>query len=190
VAVATGQTQPSVLVWGRIVNGQPVLEPVVQVMARPSLPSRPGPYAIEGSSADGTRLFGFSFDAATVADAPQSSQHFAFIVPLDQARAAQLESVRLSGPGGRVSARTAAAAAPVNRPTPADRISVQADGSGIRIRWDALAYPMLVVRDPESGQVLSLARGGNVRVTTNSRQVDLDVSDGTRSHRVRRAISR
>jgi hypothetical protein len=47
-----------------------------------------------------------------------------------------------------------------------------------------------MVRDPDTGQVLSFARGGNVRVWTEKRQVDLEVSDGTRSHRVRRAISR
>jgi hypothetical protein len=190
VAAISGRTQPSLLVWGRIVNGQPVLEPVFQVMARPSLPSGPGPYAIEGSSTDGTRLFGFSFDAVSVADGPQSSQHFAFVVPLDEARAVQLQSVRLSGPGGRMSARTSAAAAPSNRAAASDEISVQAESQGIRIRWNPSAHPMVMVRDPDSGQVLSFARGGDVRVGTEKRQVDLDVSDGTRSYRVRRAISR
>jgi hypothetical protein len=190
VAAASAAAQPSLLVWGRIVNGQPVLEPVFQVTARPSLPSRPGPYAIEGSSTDGTRLFGFSFDAFTVADGPPSGQHFAFTVPLDQARAAQLQSVRLSGPGGRVSAQTSAVMAPTNRATPSDEISVQAEAEGIRIRWNASAHPMVVIRDPDTGQVLSFARGGNVQVPTRKRQVDLEISDGTRSHRVRRAISR
>jgi hypothetical protein len=190
VASVSGQTQPSLLVWGRIVNGQPVLEPVFQVMARPSLPNRSGPYAIEGSSIDGARLFGFTFDAVTVADGPHASQHFAFMVPLDQARAVQLQSVRLSGPGGRMSTRAPAAAAPSNRAAASDEISVQAESQGIRVRWNASAHPMVVVRDPDTGQVLSFARGGDVRVRTEKRQVDLEISDGTRSHRVRRAINR
>lgn len=188
-AAVSGPSQPSLLVWGRIVNGQPVLEPVIQVMARPSLPSRPGPYAIEGNSTDGTRLFGFSFDAVTVADGPLPSQHFAFMVPLDQARAARLQSVRITEPGGRMAVRTPGAALG-NRATASDQISVQAEPQGTRIQWDASAHPMVVVRDPDTGEVLSLARGGNVQLATKKRQVDLDVSDGTRSHRVRRAISR
>jgi hypothetical protein len=190
VAAASGQAQPSLLVWGRIANGQAVLEPVFQVMARPSLPSRSGPYSLEGSSTDGTRLFGFSFDAVTVADGPHASQHFAFMVPLDQARAAQLQSVRLSGPGGLLSARTPAAAAPSNHATVSDDIVAKGESHSLTLRWNASAHPMIMVRDPDTGQVLSLARGGNVRVWTEKRQVDLEISDGTRSYRVRRAISR
>jgi hypothetical protein len=190
LATASSQTQSSLLVWGRIVNGQPVLEPVFQVMARPSLPTRPGPYAIEGSSAGGTRLFGFTFDAVTVADVPHASQHFAFLVPLDLARATQLQSVRLSGPGVGTLTRTPAAAALSNRTAVSQNIVVTEEPHSLRIRWDASAHPMIMVRDPDTGQVLSFARGGNVRVWTEKRQVDLEVSDGTRSHRVRRAISR
>jgi hypothetical protein len=190
VAAVTGPPQPSLLLWGRIVNGQPVLEPVFQVVARPSLPSRPGPYTIEGSSTDGTRLFGFSFDAVALADGPQSSQHFAFMLPLDPVRADQLGGVRVTGPGGRTSARTAAAAAPNLRGPSADEVSVQAESQAIRVRWNASTHPMIVVRDPDTGEVLSFARGGDVRVRSEKRLVDLEVSDGTHSYRVRRAISR
>jgi hypothetical protein len=189
-SVATAQNQPSLLVWGRIVNGQPVLEPVFQIMARPSMPSRPGAYSIEGSSADGSRLFGFSFDPLTVPDGPTKSQHFAFTVPVDDARAAQLRNVRLSGPGGRMSAQAPAAAAVLNRPLASEDVLVQQESQGITVRWNAAAHPMVMVRDPDTGEVLSFARGGNVRVWTQKRQVDLDVSDGVRSQRLRRAISR
>jgi hypothetical protein len=189
----SGQKQASLLVWGRIVNGQPVLEPVFQILARPTLPSRPGPYSIEGTAADGARLFGFSFEAVSVADGPQSSQHFAFTIPLDQARAARLQSVRLVAAGGRMSARgPALAAAPSSRaaPSASDDIVVQGESRGAVIKWNASAHPMVMVRDPDTGEVLSFARGGSVRVSTEKRQLDLEVSDGTRSHRVRRAINR
>jgi hypothetical protein len=49
---------------------------------------------------------------------------------------------------------------------------------------------MIVVRDPDTGEVLSLARGGNVRIPTGKTEVDLTVSDGVRSYELRRAISR
>ncbi len=37
-AAATGAAQPCLIVWGRIVNGRPVLEPAFAVVTRPSLP--------------------------------------------------------------------------------------------------------------------------------------------------------
>ncbi|HEX5575418.1 MAG TPA: hypothetical protein VFX42_06050, partial [Gemmatimonadales bacterium] len=191
VEASFAQAQPALLIWGRIVDGQPVLEPVFQIITRPSLPLRPGPYSVEGNSADGQRLFSFSFEALSVADGPHASQHFAFAVPVDQGRAAQLQSVRLSGPGGRVFTRASASpAAPAPRVAQSDDITVQGESHGVAVRWNAAVHPMVMVRDPDTGEVLSFARGGNVRVWTEKRQVDLEVSDGTRSHRVRRAISR
>jgi hypothetical protein len=184
------QPEPALLVWGRIVNGQPELEPVFQIVTRPSLPTRPGPYSIEGTSADGQRLFEFSFEALTVADGTHDVKHFAFAVPLDQARAARLGSVRLNGPGGRISAQAPAAAAMLNRPLGSEDVLVQPESQGVTVRWNAAAHPMVMVRDPDTGEVLSFARGGNARVWTQKRQVVLEVSDGIRSQRLRRAISR
>ena len=58
------------------------------------------------------------------------------------------------------------------------------------LKWDAAQYPMIMIRDPDSGDVLSFGRGGNALVRTGKAVLDLDVSDGVRSHRVRLAISR
>jgi hypothetical protein len=58
------------------------------------------------------------------------------------------------------------------------------------LKWNAATHPMIMVRDPETGQVLSFARGGTARVWTQKRQIDLEVSNGVTSHRLRRAISR
>jgi hypothetical protein len=60
----------------------------------------------------------------------------------------------------------------------------------VTLQWDAAAHPMIMVRDPDTGEVLSFARGGNARVWTGKGAVDLEVSNGVQSHRVRRAISR
>ena len=94
--------QPAILVWGRIVEGRPVLEPAFEIVTRPSLPRRPGPYSVTATAADGSRLFTLSFDAPMAADAPRGNGHFAFAVPLDQAAASRLDELRLSGPGGTV----------------------------------------------------------------------------------------
>ena len=40
---------------------------------------------------------------------------------------------------------------------------------------------MILVRDPDTGEVLSFARGGRAEVRTSKRSLDLLVSDGVRS---------
>ena len=74
--------QPCLLVWGRIVNGEPVLEPWFEIVTRPSLPTARGAYRVEGTAADGSRLFGPSFTPVAVANNPHGDAHFAFAVPL------------------------------------------------------------------------------------------------------------
>ena len=49
---------------------------------------------------------------------------------------------------------------------------------------------MLIVRDPDTGEVLSFARGGNARVWTGRARWISEVSNGVQSHRERLAISR
>jgi len=180
--------QPAILVWGRIENGRPVLEPAFQIVTRPRLPGRSGPYSVTGTAADSSQLFTLSFDVTVAADDTRGNGHFAFAVPLDQRRALQLASVRLSGPGGMaLNTRTAAslqagAAGPV--------ITARREGQSVVLRWNALALPTIMVRDPDTGSVLSFARGGNARVWTSKGELDLELSDGVKSQRLRLAISR
>ena len=179
--------QPSVLVWGRIVEGRPVLEPAFQIVTRPSLPSRPGPYSVTALAADGARLFTLSFQPALAGDDRRGNGHFAFAVPLDPAAAARVTELRLSGPGGTSmnSSRLAALQAPATLTATGRR-----EGQSVVIQWNASVHRTIMVRDPETGEVLAFARGGNARVSTTRNELDLVLSDGVRSQRVRLAISR
>jgi hypothetical protein len=184
VASAVRADQPCLLLWGRIVNGQPVLEPAFQVVTRPHLPSRPGPYRIEGRTSAGVTLFSLSFEAAEVADDPNGSRHFAFAVPVDEAGAAQLESIRFTGPGAPALLRTRPA--PLLRLGPAqDSVRARRTAEGVSLMWNSTVHPMLMARDPETGEVLSLARGGEVEVRTGKTELDVTVSDQVQSRRVR-----
>ncbi len=184
------QKQPALLVWGHIENGQPVLEPAFQIVTRPSLPTAPGPYSIEATASDGSRVFALSFDAQPVADDPQGSRHFAFAVPLDQARAAQLANLRLLAPGARVAGMSQSVAR-IQRQAVSDEVVARRESGGeVRVQWNSAVHPMVMVRDPDTGEVLSFARGGDARVWTRKAAVDLDLSDGVQSQRVRRAINR
>ena len=96
------------LVWGRIENGQPVLEPAFEIVTRPSLPAGGGEYTVEGRAADGSRVFSLPFTPAEIADVPGGGQQFAFAIPLSADRASRLASLRLAGRGREVISTSAA----------------------------------------------------------------------------------
>jgi hypothetical protein len=179
--------QPCLLVWGRIVHGEPVLEPAFRIVTRPSLPRSPGAYRIEGTAADGSQLFGLGFTPVPVADDPRAGAHFAFAVPLPPERAARLERVRLSAPGRRA-------------------VSLSATGTGVAVggasvrtarvrpgvvalQWDATAHSMALVRDPGTGRVLAFARGGRAELATNRDDLDVQLSSGVGGAAVRVGVS-
>jgi hypothetical protein len=178
---ASGMTeaiQPALLVWGRIENGRAVLEPAFRIIARPSLPRRPGAYRLEGRAADGGRIFGLDFTPLEVADDPDGARHFAFAVPLRPERASRLASLHLGGAGVRASMAQASSEPAV--------VEVTRGVAGrVALRWDASKAPMIMVRDPVTGDVLSFARGGNAEVTTGRDELSLTVSDRVRSRDLR-----
>jgi hypothetical protein len=154
-----------------------VLEPAFQAHTRPSFPSRPGPYTLSGTAADGSTLFSVSFTPNEIADAGSGQQNFVFAMPLSSSRAERLSNIRVAG-GGRSATRSALIAGARAAAT----IALRRSGAGsVALRWDSQSLPMLVVRDPDNGQILSLARGGEVQLSTSKGQVDLLLSNGVRS---------
>ena len=181
-AAAFRPKQSSLLVWGRIVNGKPVLEPAFQVVTRPVLPGRPGPYRLEGRTSVGTTLFNFSFEALEVADDPGGARHFAFAVPLDATRASQLKSLSLLAPGSPAAVRTRPPQQLRLGQVP-NEVRAHRTAQGVTLQWDSAVHSMLLVRDPDTGEVLSFARGGEVEVRTTKSTLDVTVSDDVLSHR-------
>jgi hypothetical protein len=52
----------------------------------------------------------------------------------------------------------------------------------VQVQWDAARYPLAVIRDRTTGEVLSFARGGTARVRATSPQdLVIAVSDGART---------
>ena len=96
-------------------DGQPVLEPAFQIVTRPSLPARRVP---TGSRAGPPTAHGSSASASPRSRSPRShgDAHFAFAVPLQPERAAQLNQVRLSRFPGRVPVSLRAAPGAASRP--------------------------------------------------------------------------
>jgi hypothetical protein len=90
---------PALMVWGRIENGIPKLEPAFQVTAPPFLPEEPGPYRIEALDASGREVFAYSFAAEATPDVPGDFRHFAFAVPVSQSDVDRITTLRLISRG-------------------------------------------------------------------------------------------
>ena len=51
----------------------------------------------------------------------------------------------------------------------------------LRVRWDAGRFELLQVRDPASGEILALARDGDIVITSAATELELALSEGVRS---------
>ena len=98
-AAATGKT---LLLWGGAGGGELLLEPAFMIDAPTSLPTRPGPYRLEGFGPGGQRHFSFDFTPDPV---EHGGAHFMFAVPYDPERDGALERIVLTGPEGEFTLR-------------------------------------------------------------------------------------
>jgi hypothetical protein len=117
-----------------------------------------------------------------IADLPGGQKNFVFAVPISDARARQLTTLRLSGRGRETVRRAQPPGVQPGtgvKPLSADLRRLSSGRMGIR--WDVRAHPMVMVRDAQTGEVLSLARGGSVQLPSFRREVDLVLSDGVKS---------
>jgi hypothetical protein len=170
------------LVWGRVANGQVILEPAFEVTA-PATPSR-GEWALDAIDDAGALVATHRFDAALVADLPGEPRGFAFVVPMDEARRNRLGALRVSGPGGTAE-RRATVVPPGARVTP-PQPAVERSGDRTRLRWDGSRFGAAMVRDAATGEILAIVRsGGEVAVAGGRGDLEVTFSDGVRSARAR-----
>lgn len=181
--ITSASVQPSLLVWGRIdADGAIELEPAVRLTGRSVLPARAGNYTVDATDAAGNTIFSVSFDPDQVADESNGldDEHFAFMIPVSDAAQARLATLRVRGKG-RAAERTARRAQAA-LDAAASAASVRANGAGrARVQWDATAYPLVVVRDAATGEVLSFARGGSADIAASGSDVEVVFTDGVRS---------
>jgi len=179
VASVRAAAAPGLMVWGRVIQGNVILEPSFEVYAPALLPPRAGTHRVEGFDGAGTRIFGLSFEGDLVPDLPHGEErHFAFVVPLSQRDIGRVASIRLVGQGltGRRSAIASLRAAGAGTRA----VSTQTVGAEAEVRWNS-AYPLAVIRDSVSGEILGLGRGGILKVDGVGRTLRVDLSDGVTS---------
>jgi hypothetical protein len=101
-AMTGAAPEPSLLVWGRLGASGAMVEPAFEVTTRPSLPSRAGPYTLQGTDAAGDVLFSYPFDAAELGEEQLRERQFAFAIPARLAQMERLAGLRVVGPGIQV----------------------------------------------------------------------------------------
>lgn len=182
--------EPSLLVWGRVEGDRIFLEPAFRLTTRPVLPSGGGDYVLEAFGEDGTPLLSLAFQPNPVPDGLPGEGHFAFAIPVRAFDESRLAGLRVWG-GGRAPGLLESRMGPAAVVAAEKGIEVtRVEGAAVEVDWDAGTFPMAVVRDAESGEILSFARGGSVRLPDSSREVDVILSDGIRSSRPVRKVVR
>lgn len=175
-ATVAGADEPALLVWGRIVDGVPVLEPAFEITTRAALPNAPGPNRLRLLGDDGSEIVAFSFAAQEIADLPGQQRAFAFAIPVSQLRGRTVASLRVDADRGSV---TSVRGADVT--SDASAVVTRVDSRAVRVRWDAARFPGLLVRDASTGEILTFARGGSALVMTHSDALELIYSNRVRS---------
>jgi hypothetical protein len=150
-------------------KGQLVLEPAFSISTRPAIPSEAGPYRIEGLARDGRRLFSYAFAGERPADAEDpTARHFAFAIPMDEATQGELSSIQLTG-SAAAPAVMHASIAPAGVSAAINAVDATTTSGGMtRVQWAATGARMALIRDRQTGEILSFARGADARIRSGS----------------------
>src|SRR5258708_5295906 len=173
VSVPTGD---ALLVWGQIENDKLILEPAFRIPANRRL-ATPGPYTWEARDSAGHVLASVSFDAAEVADVPEGSvRMFSFMVPLQPEILAAMQSMHVKSGGQELAQR--------NVSTTGDFQSAvhmqDLPGGELQMVWDADRYPVLMLRDAQTGEVRGFVRGGNAQIQAAPKEMVVHSPDDVR----------
>ncbi|MFH1764118.1 MAG: fibronectin type III domain-containing protein [Gemmatimonadota bacterium] len=182
-----GEPEPSLLIWGRVERDRIILEPSFEVTTRPVLPEGSGEYRVEAFDRTGGSLLSLAFQPIPVPDSDAEEGHFAFAIPLRSLDLTRISGLRVSG-GGRSPATRESRVGPEIVAAPEPEIS-PLGGSVVEMTWDADSFPMALVRNPATGEVISFARGGRISLPVASDEIEVIFSDGLKSSdRIRRAV--
>jgi hypothetical protein len=178
-AVSLGE---GLLIWGRIEDGQMILEPAFRVSSQ-NQSSEPGPYTWEAHDGIGRVVASGTFAAQEISDLPDRHvQLFSFIAPLPAAVLPQVQSVHVKS-GGQELAQRGFSVQAVNLESSL-RVNETPD-HGLQIEWDSDPYPVLMLRDAKTGEVRGFARGGNAQVEDAPREIEIEVPDAVRTQPIR-----
>jgi hypothetical protein len=182
--VGSNGTPAFLLIRGRIGRDAVAIDPVLRADA--STPAAPGerqPHRLTGFDDGGATLFTLRF-GSTALSREAEEQHFNLAVPLPEEQAARLSRIELVAGDGRKAVRTASLSAEAFAAALQGDAVVSAErlASGmVRLRWDGRRFPVVMVREPETREVLAIGRNGEVSILTPRSVLEVTVSEGVRS---------
>lgn len=172
------------MVSGRVDAASVALDPSFAVDAPPSRNDPNGRFIAEGVAADGRVLFRWRFTPYRVEDARQETEAFVVAVPVSAAVQPQIAQVVVREAGGARGDRRSRAPGSALRAGPGAPVAtVKLPGGGSQISWSSSTYPLVLVRDRVTGDVLAMARNGTLDLSAFGRADRLQVlmSDGVGS---------
>jgi hypothetical protein len=173
---ADESVQECLIIWGRVTAAGIVLEPAFNATTTPVLPNGSGRFNLRATDAEGNVLYSTAFDAQNVADGRETEKHFVFAIPVSQLRSSRLTTLSVAASGLSPAVISSPAATPVST------ITATTPSTGfIRLKWNARANPLLVVMDPVTHEIISLAKSGDVTIRTSRKTLSVKASTGTRS---------
>lgn len=192
---AAGGMGDGLLVWGRVSGSTIILEPSFRVRAPLTAPARRPTHTVEALDANGTVLLSLPIETDKVDHVTDHDEsHFAVIIPYNSNIEQSLSQLRVRDMRSPLIAATRSSAtavsanlmlsARVSGPLvmPSADAHVETIGGGrSRIQWNTSRYPMAMVRDAATGQVMAYVRASGRTIVTNGRAVEVVYSDGVRS---------
>lgn len=171
----------SLLLWGRLDDGVPVLEPAFHLDAN-ALPPEPGDQLLEGFDEAGGRLFSVPFSLVEVGCLPlKLARHFSFSIPVAAQDAERLAELRWTKAGELLARRGSTQKVGLGRARQEPITQALLDGR-TRLLWDGAAFPLVLVMDQATGLVLGFGEGGDFRFGAEAEALEFHFSDGVRSH--------
>lgn len=184
------ESPTQLLLSGSIDSSGITLAPAYMLDTRSSPPDNAGDFSVDGLDASGASLFRYMFTPAEVAHLP-GTRHLAFALPLTDADRRALITIRVTGPN-RGNASRASPTGSQNLPAPArssgsDAIKSagfsleRASSSTVQLRYDSRTWAGVMVRDPETREVIAFATGGALLIASQAPSLLLTFSDGVQS---------
>jgi hypothetical protein len=177
------------LVWGRVVDGQILLEPAFRVSAPVTPAAARATHRLDLLDDTDAPLLQLPLEAALVDHTPgHEERQFAVVVPWSATLESRLAAIRVSDT--RVPLRTALRRSPTRAAASGlARLTAEADPDAalesepgrVRVRWRNSGFGMGMVRDAATGEILGFVRRSGAAVATGGRVVDVVFSDGVRS---------
>ena len=170
------------LIQGSIHNGVGTLNPTFPVAGVSSQPE-PGAFSLHFLDRKGKLLKQLDFDAQNSPDLPEGMDYrsFTFVVPFTAELKKALVSLELFQGLEKLATLRSSNGRAVAAPLRVEPVARLLRPGWVRLVWDAATHPKVMVQETATGATLALAEGGSMDLFTETRELELTLSDGLRS---------